>query len=148
MIKDGTNPYFVAETETGYVVIGDEQLFKGYSLLLYKEHSTELYQLDRDSKMKFLEEMSLVAEAMSNAFSPDKMNYELLGNKDEHMHWHLFPRRKTDPVPGGPVWKLPKEQRTAEEWKIKNKPEELKILKNQLLVELKKVEGLSVKSQF
>jgi len=27
MIKEGINPYFVAELETGYVVIGDHQFF-------------------------------------------------------------------------------------------------------------------------
>ncbi len=43
MIKNGTNPYFVKELETGYVVIGDNQHFKGYTLFLYKEHVNELY---------------------------------------------------------------------------------------------------------
>ena len=38
MTKDGTNPYFVKELETGYVVIGDFQHFKGYTLFIYKEH--------------------------------------------------------------------------------------------------------------
>lgn len=32
MIKEGTNPYFVKELETGYVVIGDNQHFKGYTI--------------------------------------------------------------------------------------------------------------------
>ena len=41
MIKNGTNPYFVKELETGYVVIGDYQHFKGYTLLLFKEHKTD-----------------------------------------------------------------------------------------------------------
>ena len=36
--------------------------------------------------MKFLEEMSLVAEAVSKAFNCEKINYELLGNGDSHMH--------------------------------------------------------------
>ena len=63
MIKNGTNKYFVKET--GYVVIGDYQHFKEYSLFLFKEHKTELFQLDHNTKMKFLEEMSLVAEAVS-----------------------------------------------------------------------------------
>ena len=40
MIKNGTNKYFVKELETGYVVIGDYQHFKGYSLFLFKEHKT------------------------------------------------------------------------------------------------------------
>lgn len=96
MIKEGTNPYFVKELETGYVVIGDNQHFKGYSIFLCKEHKTELFQLDYSKKMKFLEEMSVVAEAVSNAFGADKMNYELLGNGDTHLHWHLFPRRAGD----------------------------------------------------
>ena len=30
-IKEGTNPYFVKELETGYVVLGDNQHFKGYA---------------------------------------------------------------------------------------------------------------------
>ena len=32
MIKQGTNKYFVAELETGYVVLGDNQHFLGYTL--------------------------------------------------------------------------------------------------------------------
>lgn len=65
MIKDGVNPYFVKELSTGYVVIGDNQHFKGYTLFLSKVHKTELFDLDFSTKMKFLEEMSVVAEAVS-----------------------------------------------------------------------------------
>ena len=68
MIKEGSNPYFVKELETGYVVLGDNQHFKGYTIFLCKEHKTELFQLDDSVKMKFLEEMSVVAEAVSKAF--------------------------------------------------------------------------------
>ena len=56
MIKNNTNPWFVKELETGYVVVGDNQHFKGYSLFLCKEHKTELFQLDHSVKMRFLEE--------------------------------------------------------------------------------------------
>ncbi len=34
--------------------------------------------------------MSLVQEAVSKAFSAEKMNVELLGNGDAHAHWHIF----------------------------------------------------------
>ena len=113
MIKDGTNPFFVRELETGYVVLGDHQHFKGYTLFLCKEHKTELFQLPRETKLKFLEEMSIVAEAASNAFHAEKMNYELLGNGDSHLHWHLFPRTAGDLEEHGdkgPVWWYPKEK--------------------------------------
>lgn len=115
MIKNGENPYFVKELETGYVVIGDNQHFKGYTLFLCKEHKTELFQLEYDFKIKFLEEMSLVAEAAYNAFKPEKINYELLGNGETHLHWHLFPRVSGDIGDygnngKGPVWWYPMEK--------------------------------------
>lgn len=86
MIKNGTNPYFVKELQTGYVVIGDHQYFKGYTLFLYKQHKTELFQLDMAERTLFLKEMSIVAQAASKAFGAQKMNYELLGMGDSHMH--------------------------------------------------------------
>ncbi len=112
MIKNGENPYFVRELETGYVVIGDHQHFKGFTLFLCKRHETELFHLDREFKMKFLEEMSIVAEAAARAFDAEKMNYELLGMGDAHLHWHLYPRRTGDigeygNQGKGPVWWLP-----------------------------------------
>ena len=59
--------------------------------------------------------MSLVQEAVSKAFSAEKMNVELLGNGDAHAHWHIFPRREGD-MKGhglngrGPVWWVPWEE--------------------------------------
>ena len=77
MIKQSANPCFVKELETGYVVLGDHQYFKGYTLFLCKVHETELYNLEDKFKMKYLEEMSLVAKAVAKAFGAEKMNYEL-----------------------------------------------------------------------
>ncbi len=45
-----------------------------------------------------------------------KMNYELLGNGDTHLHWHLFPRVSGDIENygnngKGPVWWYPMEKK-------------------------------------
>lgn len=142
MIKENTNPWFVKELETGYVVIGDNQHFKGYTLFLCKEHKTELFHLDYATKIKFLEEMSIVAEAVSKAFGAEKMNYELLGNGDTHLHWHLFPRKSGDLENygnggKGPVWWYPREKMYSPD----NRPSdvELKELKTVLETELNKL---------
>ena len=107
MIRRCANPWFVKELETGYAVIGDHQHFRGYTLFLCKEHASELHELAPAFRLKFLEEMSLVAEAVYKAFRPDKLNYELLGMGIPHMHWHIFPRRSNDTPKFGPVWWLP-----------------------------------------
>jgi diadenosine tetraphosphate (Ap4A) HIT family hydrolase len=110
MIQEGTNPYFVMELETGYAVLGDYQHFKGYTVFICKEHIAELHQLPYEFRLKHLKEMSIVAEAVYKAFKPEKLNYELLGNGDSHIHWHLFPRVEGDIPQIGPVWRLPKKE--------------------------------------
>lgn len=140
MIKNGTNPYFVKELETGYVVLGDNQHFYGYTLFLYKNHNhTELFQMDAKEQAMFLKEMTVVAEAVNNAFKPEKMNYELLGMGDAHLHWHLYPRIEGDidnygNNGKGPVWWYPMEKMYSDE--CKPSEEELLNMKKTLLVEL------------
>ena len=142
MIQNNTNPWFVKELETGYVVIGDNQHFKGYTLFLCKEHKTELFQLEHSTKMKFLEEMSVVSEAVAKAFGAEKMNYELLGNGDTHLHWHLFPRVSGDLEDygnhgRGPVWWYPREKMYSPD----NRPSDVQLqeMKEKLLAELEKL---------
>lgn len=135
MIKQKSNPYFVMELETGYVVIGDHQHFKGYTLFLCKHHVSELHELPKEFRVKYLEEMSIVAEAAYNAFKPEKMNYELLGNGDSHVHWHLFPRVTGDTPKKGPVWWLPREEMYDDSKRIKG--DELRNMVEKLEKELK-----------
>lgn len=142
MIENGTNTYFVKELSTGYVVLGDHQHFKGYTLFLCKEHKTELFHLERPIKMKFLEEMSIVAEAVSKAFDAEKINYELLGNGDTHLHWHLFPRKNGDIENygnngKGPVWWYPMNKMYGDDKRLSR--EESEIMKSKLLKELEKL---------
>ncbi len=108
--RAGTHAGLIAELDTGFAVLGDSQFFRGYCLFLCKTPATEIHQLARVSRTRFLEEMSQLAEAVQKATRPLKLNYELLGNVAHHMHWHIFPRRATDPDPKAPVWgQMPKE---------------------------------------
>ncbi len=137
LIKEGKNPYFVRELSTGYVVMGDQQRIKGYSLFLCKQHICELHQLDSEYRDRFLHEMAIVSEAVFNAFKPDKLNYSLLGEgRGLHMHWHIHPRRIGDTPQPGPVWQLGKE---LFDEKYNPTYEELELLKKQLNDELDKL---------
>lgn len=135
LTRQGKNPYFVRELETGYVVIGDYQRFPGYSLFLCKIHAEELHFLEPDFRNRFLQEMALTAEAVYNAFHPDKLNYELLGaGNGKHMHWHFFPRREGDTPSPGPVWRLSPAELYAPAFLPS--PEELEQMKEKLNREL------------
>jgi len=81
--------------------------------------------------------MSKIAEAVYNAFMRDKLNYELLGNGDTHIHWHIFHRRQNDTPTKGPVWWLDRELMYSEDVKISGK--ELTQMKIKLYNELNKL---------
>ncbi len=132
--KKGKNEYFVMELETGYVFMSWYQYFEGYTIFAFKNHFSELHQLDNNLKNKFLCEMSLVAEAVNRAFKPKKINYAMLGNTDPHMHWHLIPRYSNDPKPKDTIWNIPEKIWASE--KQKPTQEKLNELKRRLKKEL------------
>src|SRR2546428_5715236 len=92
------------ESRTSVAKLNPDQAFEGYTFLTLKWHEEELYKLADKDRKQFLEDMSLVANALSKTFKPDKMNYELLGNSMPHLHWHLVPRYTSDPMWGRPIW--------------------------------------------
>jgi len=110
-IKKGENKNFICELDASYVVLGDSQFYKGYTLLLSKYHCYELHELEKTVRLKFLEEMSMVSEVVFNLFKPEKLNYELLGNRHPHLHWHIIPRHSDDPNIHNPIWIIDKAER-------------------------------------
>src|SRR3989338_2258960 len=133
-IKTNSNPCFVKELETGFVVLGDYQFYKGYTLFLCKKHIPELHMLTGSYQKLFLEELAYVGKAVFTAFQPMKLNYEILGNRDPHLHCHIFPRYKNDPNRRQPIWLIDEAIRNAEQ----EKPDEklLSSLKIKLLKSL------------
>ena len=86
--------------------------------------------------------MTIVAQAVSRAFGAEKINYELLGMGDAHLHWHLFPRVSGDIENygnngRGPVWWYPMEKMYSDD----SRPSEQQLadMKRKLLDELEKL---------
>jgi diadenosine tetraphosphate (Ap4A) HIT family hydrolase len=136
-IKNNKNKYFVKEMESGYIVLCDYQYFNGYTIFISKIHTDELHKLGKLKREIFLKEMAIVAEAVIKAFKPKKLNYELLGNSDSHLHWHLIPRYGDDPKPETAIWAIDYEIRYNE--KTKPSDSELKQMKEKLRKELDKL---------
>lgn len=81
-------------------VLFRDQFFRGHCLVVLKEHRTELFHLTPAVRFVLMEEVSRLAEAVNRALGPDKINYELLGNRVPHLHWHVVPRYRSDPPVG------------------------------------------------
>lgn len=100
----------IIELPHSYVILNRDQFFPGYTLLFTKTHATELFQLDREVRSAVMEEVSMVAQALYTAYSPAKINYELLGNMVPHIHWHIVPRFSSEPLWPRPIWAEPHQE--------------------------------------
>ncbi len=100
----------ITEFAHSYLILNRDQFFPGYCLLFAKTHETELFHLDQAVRQGMLEEITQVAAVLSRLFRADKINYELLGNMVPHIHWHLVPRQKTDPLWPQPIWAEPHQE--------------------------------------
>lgn len=106
--RGGNDPRQIADLEVSTAVLSArDQYYRGYTLLVLNQHATELFDLDQGLRQQFVEDANHLAQALNRTFQPLKMNYCLLGNTLRHLHWHLIPRRETDPDPKRPVWEDP-----------------------------------------
>ncbi len=101
------SPLKIIEYSDSILYLNEDQFFKGYCILKYKEHVKEFFDLTEDARKLLMNHVCFTAKALQTVFSPDKMNYELLGNKVPHLHWHIIPRFKTDPAWPEPIWNHP-----------------------------------------
>jgi diadenosine tetraphosphate (Ap4A) HIT family hydrolase len=101
--------HFIADLGLSQAYLHDDQFFKGWTVVVFRRHATELFQLAPTERMQLMEEVTLVAKTLAQVFDARKINYELLGNQLPHIHWHLIPRLATDPAPLEPVWRVPHE---------------------------------------
>jgi diadenosine tetraphosphate (Ap4A) HIT family hydrolase len=82
----------------------EDQFFPGWTVLVLKQHATELYELSAEERRRLIEAVTTMAKALVAVFQPVKVNYALLGNQLPHIHWHVVPRLRDDPAPLEAIW--------------------------------------------
>ena len=102
----GENPMTLTRMRSGFAVIGDDQFLPGYCLLLASPRVDHLTDLPLTQRSVYLQDMSLIGEAIMQVCAPLRMNYEILGNFDHYLHAHVFPRYAWEPDERRehPVW--------------------------------------------
>jgi diadenosine tetraphosphate (Ap4A) HIT family hydrolase len=110
-IGAGKNPDFVATLSESHVTLADEQAYRGYCLLLLKDHCEHVDQLPLERQTRLWEDVVRVAAALRAELDPLRLNYACLGNYVTHVHWHVIPRYTDDPEPQHPIWVRPASER-------------------------------------
>ena len=109
--RAGTFSDFVAELPHSFVILGDAQFYRGYCVVLAKDHINEMHLMAPETARALFDETIAVGRAIALVTRPLKLNYECLGNQEPHVHWHVFPRYAADPMSKTPVWLRPESER-------------------------------------
>ena len=93
--------YFTGELCDAYLARADIQ--RGLTIAVFRgRHVVEPTDLTDDEAARYGREVLRVGRAIEAAFSPVKLNYNVLGNSVPHLHTHIVPRYADDPRPGWP----------------------------------------------
>jgi len=104
--RSGTLERVIARMGSGWAVLGDPQITRGYCLLLPDPVVTDLNALNGDIRRQFLEDMASLGDAVLHVTAAERINYEILGNVEAALHAHIIPRH-TNEAPDQrkqPVW--------------------------------------------
>lgn len=99
LLRKGNDPDMVREFRQSILVLGANQYFRGYAILLLKRHLREPHQLPAPARRQLFDELMKAGDAIWRCFKPWKINYACLGNEVPHVHWHIIPRYRKGPAP-------------------------------------------------
>lgn len=102
----GSYPKQICRISSGWVVLGDVQFLRGYSLLLPDPVVSDLNAMEEEKRKIFLHEMSVLGDVLLEITGALRINYEMIGNVEPALHAHLFPRYADEPeaLRLKPVW--------------------------------------------
>ena len=84
----------VCELEHTLVYLVKNQNYPGRSVVLYKQHIHEMFELSEVERCGYFNELSQVAKALSELYNADKINYGIFGDMVPHLHCHVAPKCK------------------------------------------------------
>lgn len=106
LARAGENPTVIGRMTSGWAVLGDSQLPRGYCLLLPDPVVSSLNDLTGHGRNAFLSDMASLGDALLVVTQAFRINYDILGNGDPALHAHVFPRLASEPPERlrAPVW--------------------------------------------
>ena len=86
------------------LLLMNESRYPWLILVPEREGMTEIYQLNEADQILLLQESSLLARSLAEAFAADKLNIAAIGNLVPQLHVHHIVRYRHDPAWPAPVW--------------------------------------------
>jgi diadenosine tetraphosphate (Ap4A) HIT family hydrolase len=91
-LQQGVEPTLIARMPSGWAVLGNTQVLRGYSLLLPDPVVGRLNDLSGAARAQFLDDMARLGDALLQVTGAIRINYAIFGNLEPALHAHVLPR--------------------------------------------------------
>ncbi|MGH8149232.1 MAG: HIT family protein [Steroidobacteraceae bacterium] len=95
--RAGKEARVAARLFSGWVVLGERQFVRGYTLLLPDPVVGSLNALATQERAQFLSDMARLGDALLKVTGAARINYAILGNVEPALHAHVIPRYADEP---------------------------------------------------
>ena len=95
--RAGADPTVIARLPSGWAVMGDPQVLRGYCLLLPDPVVPHLNALPLDGQAAFLADLARLGQAVLELTGAARINYAMFGNLEPALHAHVHPRFADEP---------------------------------------------------
>lgn len=83
---------------SGWAVMGERQVLRGYCLLLPDPVVPHLNALSRAARNQFMADLGSLGEAVLAVTAALRINYAIFGNLEPALHAHVHPRYEDEPA--------------------------------------------------
>src|SRR5690606_19081380 len=90
-------PSVIARLPSGWAVMGQRQVLRGYCLLLPDPVVPHLNALVADARDEFLRDLGRLGDAVLRVTGALRINYAIFGNLEPALHAHVHPRYADEP---------------------------------------------------
>ena len=96
--RAGADPTCIARLDSGWAVMGDPQVLRGYCLMLPDPVVPHLNSMPPAAQAAFLADMARLGQAVLEVTGAVRINYAMFGNVEPALHAHVFPRFDSEPA--------------------------------------------------
>ena len=95
--REGRDSTCLGRMTSGWAVMGDPQVLRGYCLLLPDPVPPHLNDMDLAHRGQFLVDMAALGDVVLAVTGALRVNYAMYGNLAPALHAHVFPRYADEP---------------------------------------------------
>ncbi len=96
--RAGRDATMITRLPSGWAVMGDPQVLRGYSLLRPDPVVPHLNGMAPVEQARFLTDMARLGQAVLDVTGALRINYAMFGNLEPALHAHVFPRYADEPA--------------------------------------------------